>query len=43
MIFIYKDRILLSDENKVELLLPRSEQIPSDRYRRGEQIRGIIK
>jgi len=40
---IQRDRIFLSDENKVELLLPRSEQIPSDRYRRGEQIRGIIK
>jgi len=40
---IQRDRIFLSDENKVEILLPKTEQIPNDRYRRGEQVRGLIK
>ena len=39
---IQKERIFVNCENK-ELILPKSEQIPSDRYRRGESIRAIIK
>jgi len=40
---IQRDRIFLSDDNKTEILLPRQEQIPNDRFRRGDQVRGIIK
>ena len=40
---IQRDRIFLSTEQKIEILLPKSEQIPNDRYRRGDQVRGIIK
>ena len=39
---IQKERIFVNCENK-ELILPKSEQIPSDRYRRGESLRAIIK
>ena len=40
---IQRDRIFIVDEDKIELILPKSEQIPTDRFRRGEQVRGIIK
>ncbi len=40
---IQRDRIFITDENKIELILPKAEQIPSDRFRRGEQVRGVIK
>ena len=40
---IQRDRIFITDENKIELILPKEEQIPTDRFRRGEQVRGIIK
>ena len=40
---IQRDRIFITDENKIELILPKGEQIPSDRFRRGEQVRGVIK
>ena len=40
---IQRDRIFLSTEQKIEILLPKTEQIPNDRYRRGDQVRGIIK
>ena len=39
---IQKERIFVTCDNK-ELILPKSEQIPSDRYRRGESLRAIIK
>ena len=39
---IQKERIFVNCENK-ELILPKTEQIPSDRYRRGESLRAIIK
>ena len=40
---IQRDRIFITDDNKIELILPKVEQIPTDRFRRGEQVRGIIK
>ncbi len=40
---IQRDRIFVTDENKTEILLPKDQQIPNDRYKRGEQVRGIIK
>ena len=39
---IQRNRIFISDENKNELILPKSGQIPNDRYKRGQQIRGLI-
>jgi len=39
---IQRNRIFITDENKNELILPRSGQIPNDRYKRGQQIRGLI-
>ena len=39
---IQRNRIFVTDENKNELILPKSGQIPNDRYRRGQQIRGLI-
>ena len=35
--------VLLMDSEGHELLLPRNEQIPKDRFRRGETIRAIVK
>ena len=39
---IRKNDVLIN-HNKNELLLPRDEQIPYERYKKGETIRGIIK
>ena len=39
---IQRDRIFIIKDN-VEIMLPKSEQMPNDRYRRGETIRGILK
>ena len=39
---IQRDRIFVNLD-KAELLLPKSEQLPNDRYRRGESVRGVIK
>ena len=35
--------ILLMDSEGYELVLPRGEQIPKDRFRRGESVRAIVK
>ena len=40
---IQRDRIFIVDEEKNEMILPKSEQIPNDRFKRGEQIRALIK
>jgi N utilization substance protein A len=34
--------ILILDDDDIELILPKSEQIPSDYYRKGETIRAIV-
>lgn len=39
---VWKREVLLVDEENNELILPKSEQIPSDQYRKGETIRAII-
>ena len=39
---IWKKEILLLDDDGNELLLPKSEQIPSDFYRKGETIRAVV-
>ncbi len=39
---IQRDRIFINCDN-AELILPKSEQLPVDRYKRGESVRGVIK
>jgi len=39
---IWKKEILLLDEDGNELLLPKTEQIPSDFFRKGETVRAIV-
>jgi N utilization substance protein A len=39
---IQRNRIFINDENKNELILPKGGQIPNDRYKRGQQVRGLI-
>ena len=39
---IQRDRIFVNLD-QAELLLPKAEQLPNDRYRRGESVRGVIK
>ena len=39
---VWKREVLLVDDENNELILPRTEQIPKDQYRKGETIRAII-
>ncbi len=39
---VWNREILVQDEEKIELTLPKSEQIPSDRYRKGDTIRAVV-
>jgi len=39
---VWKREVLLVDDENNELILPKSEQIPSDNYRKGENVRAII-
>ena len=39
---IWKKEILLLDDEGNELLLPKSEQIPSDFYRKGDTVRAVV-
>ncbi|MBQ9474321.1 MAG: transcription termination/antitermination protein NusA [Bacteroidales bacterium] len=38
----WNKEILVLDEEKIELVLPKSEQIPADRYRKGDTIRAVV-
>ncbi len=40
---VWKREVLLVDDENNELILPKSEQIPRDQYRKGETIRAVIK
>ena len=40
---VWKREVLVVDDEHNELILPKEEQIPSDRYRKGETIRAVIK
>ncbi len=40
---VWKKEVLLLDEEGNEMLLPKSEQIPSDYFKKGESVRGIVK
>ena len=39
---MWKREVLLVDEENNELILPKSEQIPADQYRKGETVRAVI-
>ncbi len=39
---VWKREVLIIDDENNELLLPKSEQIPADVYRKGETIRAVI-
>ncbi|MCR5423231.1 MAG: transcription termination factor NusA [Bacteroidales bacterium] len=38
----WNKEILVLDEEKIELVLPKSEQIPNDRYHKGDTIRAVV-
>lgn len=40
---VWKKEVLLLDEEGNEMLLPKSEQIPADYFKKGETIRGVVK
>src|SRR5437868_4402749 len=40
---VWKKEILLLDEEGNEMILPKSEQIPSDYFKKGESIRAVVK
>jgi len=39
---VWKKEILVLDDEGIELILPKSEQIPSDFYRKGDSIRAVV-
>lgn len=39
---VWRKEILVHDEDGVELLLPKTEQIPADKYKKGDSITAII-
>ena len=40
---VWKREVLLLDDEENEMILPKSEQIPNDFYRKGETIKAIVK
>ena len=40
---VWKKEVLLLDEDGNELLLPKSEQIPTDYFKKGETVRAVVK
>jgi len=40
---VWKKEVLLLDEEGSELILPKSEQIPQDYFKKGENIRAVVK
>ena len=40
---VWKREVLILDEEENELVLPKSEQIPNDYYRKGDTIKAIVK
>ena len=38
----WNKEVLIQDEEKIELTLPKSEQIPSDRFRKGDTVRAVV-
>lgn len=40
---VWKKEVLILDEEGNEMILPKSEQIPSDYFKKGETVRGVVK
>lgn len=40
---VWKKEVLILDEEGNEMILPKSEQIPSDYFKKGENVRGVVK
>jgi transcription termination/antitermination protein NusA len=40
---VWKKEVLILDEEGNEMLLPKSEQIPADYFKKGENVRGVVK
>ncbi len=40
---VWRKEMYIIDEDGIELVLPKSEQIPSDNYKKGDTIRAIVK
>jgi N utilization substance protein A len=40
---VWKREIVAIDDENIELILPRNEQIPADIYKKGENVRAIVK
>jgi N utilization substance protein A len=40
---VWKKEVLILDEEGNEMLLPKSEQIPTDYFKKGETVRGVVK
>ena len=40
---VWKREIVAIDDENIELILPRAEQIPSDIYKKGDNVRAIVK
>ena len=40
---VWKKEVLLVDEDNNELILPKSEQIPQDYFKKGETVRAVVK
>jgi N utilization substance protein A len=40
---VWKKEVLILDEDGNEMLLPKSEQIPSDYFKKGEMVRAVVK
>ena len=38
----WNKEVLVLDEEKIELVLPKTEQIPADRFRKGDTVRAIV-
>lgn len=38
----WNKEVLILDEEKIELVLPKSEQIPTDRFRKGDTVRAVV-
>ena len=43
VVHVWKREIVVTDDENIELILPKSEQIPSDIYKKGDTLRAIVK
>ncbi len=39
---VWKKEVMVLDDEDIELLIPKSEQIPSDFYRKGDSVRAVV-